>query len=67
MASQPGAVLVGNGTDCIVAEAERLRADTAAYAEMARAHNPFGDGYTAARIVELLASEISGDRITGGS
>jgi UDP-N-acetylglucosamine 2-epimerase (non-hydrolysing) len=50
------AKLVGTDDDRIVAEAERLLDDEAAYAAMARAHNPFGDGHSAARIVELLAS-----------
>jgi UDP-N-acetylglucosamine 2-epimerase (non-hydrolysing) len=49
------AKLVGTDADRIVAEAERLLDDEAAYAAMARAHNPFGDGHAAARIVELLA------------
>jgi len=49
------AKLVGTDADRIVAEAERLLDDPAAYAAMARAHNPFGDGHSAARIVELLA------------
>jgi UDP-N-acetylglucosamine 2-epimerase (non-hydrolysing) len=47
--------LVGTDADRIVAEASRLLDDEAAYAAMARAHNPFGDGRSAARIVELLA------------
>ena len=47
--------LVGTDADRIVAEAERLLDNPAAYAAMARAHNPFGDGRSAARIVELLA------------
>src|SRR5688572_3900491 len=47
--------LVGTDADRIVAEAARLLDDEAAYAAMARAHNPFGDGRSAARIVELLA------------
>jgi UDP-N-acetylglucosamine 2-epimerase (non-hydrolysing) len=50
------AKLVGTDSDTIVAEAERLLDDQAAYAAMARAHNPFGDGKSAGRIVELLAS-----------
>jgi UDP-N-acetylglucosamine 2-epimerase (non-hydrolysing) len=50
------AKLVGTDADRIVAEAERLLDDEAAYAAMARAHNPFGDGRSAARIAELLAS-----------
>ena len=49
------AKLVGTDAHRIVAEAERLLDDPAAYAAMARAHNPFGDGRSAARIVELLA------------
>ena len=48
--------LVGTDADTIFAEAERLLEDEAAYATMARAHNPFGDGRSAGRIVELLAS-----------
>lgn len=47
--------LVGTDPDRIVAEAERLLDGEAAYAAMARAHNPYGDGKSAARIVELLA------------
>lgn len=48
--------LVGTDADRIVAEAELLLDDEAAYAAMARAHDPFGDGKSAARIVDLLAS-----------
>ena len=49
------AKLVGTDADRIVAEAERLLDEPTVYAAMARAHNPFGDGKSAARIVELLA------------
>ncbi|MGC1269279.1 MAG: UDP-N-acetylglucosamine 2-epimerase (non-hydrolyzing) [Croceibacterium sp.] len=48
--------LVGTDADRIVAEAEALLDDPAAYAAMARAHNPFGDGHSCARIVDLLAA-----------
>jgi len=48
--------LVGTDVDRIVAETFRLLDDEAAYAAMARAHNPFGDGKAAERIVELLAA-----------
>src|SRR5688500_3771995 len=41
--------LVGTDADTIVAEAGRLLDDEAAYAAMARAHNPFGDGRSAGR------------------
>ena len=47
--------LVGTDTGRIVAEATRLLDDGQAYAAMARAHNPFGDGKSAARIAELIA------------
>ncbi len=50
--------LVGTETTTIVTEIFRLLDDKAAYDSMARAHNPFGDGQTAHRIVELIANEI---------
>lgn len=48
--------LVGTDPDRIVAETVRLLDDPAAYKAMARAHNPFGDGRAAGRIVDLLAA-----------
>ena len=48
--------LVGTDPDRIIAEATRLLDDAQAYAAMARAHNPFGDGYATERIVERLAA-----------
>lgn len=50
--------LVGTSAETIVTEISTLLDDTAAYEAMARAHNPFGDGQAARRIVELLAHEI---------
>ncbi len=50
------AKLVGSDADTIVRETARLLDDADAYAAMARAHNPFGDGRSAARIAELLAA-----------
>ena len=47
--------LVGTDPERIVAEASRLLDDGEAYAAMARAHNPYGDGKAAGRIVDLLA------------
>jgi len=47
--------LVGTDPHRIVAEAERLLDDEAARTAMARAHNPYGDGKAAKRIVDLLA------------
>ena len=52
------AKLVGTETSVIVTEMFKLLDDKAAYESMARAHNPFGDGQTARRIVELLGNEI---------
>lgn len=46
--------LIGSDEDRIVAEVGTLLDDPAAYAAMARAHNPFGDGHASARIVETL-------------
>jgi UDP-N-acetylglucosamine 2-epimerase len=51
--------LVGTETDRIEAEVERLLDDPEAYAAMAHAVNPFGDGHAAERIVAaLLASDL---------
>ncbi|WP_309621375.1 non-hydrolyzing UDP-N-acetylglucosamine 2-epimerase [Novosphingobium sp.] len=52
------AKLVGTETTVIVTEMFKLLDDKAAYESMARAHNPFGDGQTARRIVELIGNEI---------
>ncbi|MFM5922972.1 MAG: non-hydrolyzing UDP-N-acetylglucosamine 2-epimerase [Novosphingobium sp.] len=52
------AKLVGTETSVIVTEMFKLLDDKAAYEAMARAHNPFGDGHTARRIVELIGNEI---------
>ena len=49
------AKLVGSDTETILREVERLLDDTEAYAAMARAHNPYGDGKSAQRICDLLA------------
>ncbi|MBS3928564.1 MAG: UDP-N-acetylglucosamine 2-epimerase (non-hydrolyzing) [Sphingomonadales bacterium] len=52
------AKLVGTETANIVTEIFTLLDDNTAYEAMARAHNPFGDGQTARRIVERLGNEI---------
>jgi UDP-N-acetylglucosamine 2-epimerase (non-hydrolysing) len=52
------AKLVGTDAANIVTEIFTLLDDKAAYESMARAHNPFGDGHSARRIVELVADEI---------
>ena len=49
--------LVGTGTNHIVQEAKRLLEDESAYAAMAKASNPFGDGHAAEKIVRSLLSQ----------
>ena len=46
--------LVGTNTEKIFREAKRLLDDPQAYAEMAGAVNPYGDGFAAKRIVDAL-------------
>ena len=50
------AKLVGTDPDTIVREVGRLLDDEAAYAAMAQAHNPFGDGKSSQRIADLMAA-----------
>jgi len=47
-------MLVGTDQNTIAEEAARLLDDEAAYEAMAQAHNPYGDGNAAARIVQTL-------------
>ncbi|WP_404335703.1 non-hydrolyzing UDP-N-acetylglucosamine 2-epimerase [Sphingomonas sp. MMS12-HWE2-04] len=49
------AKLVGTDCDRIVSEISTLLDDDAAYSAMARAHNPFGDGHSSARIARIIA------------
>jgi UDP-N-acetylglucosamine 2-epimerase (non-hydrolysing) len=51
--------LVGTDRGTITAEVARLLEDESAYAEMARATNPFGDGTASVKIVEHLASVLT--------
>lgn len=53
--------LVGTDEDLIVREVERLLDNADAYAAMARAHNPYGDGRAAERIVATLRTIHAGD------
>jgi UDP-N-acetylglucosamine 2-epimerase (non-hydrolysing) len=46
--------LVGSEARKIIAETRRLMDDPMAYAEMANATNPYGDGYAAGRIVKAI-------------
>jgi UDP-N-acetylglucosamine 2-epimerase (hydrolysing) len=50
--------LVGTSRERIVAEVERLLGDRDAYLAMSRAHNPYGDGRAAGRIVATLARAL---------
>ena len=52
------AKLVGTDANRIVSEIFTLLDDSESYETMAQAHNPFGDGQAARRIVELLGHEI---------
>jgi UDP-N-acetylglucosamine 2-epimerase (non-hydrolysing) len=47
-------ILVGTNPDRITGEANRLLNDPVAYAEVASAENPYGDGFAADRIVAAL-------------
>ena len=47
--------LVGTDPEAIQREVFRLLDDEAAYAAMAQAHNPFGDGHASQRIAQLMA------------
>jgi UDP-N-acetylglucosamine 2-epimerase (non-hydrolysing) len=52
--------LVGTDPDVIFAEGSRLLGSEAAYAEMAAAENPYGDGHAAERIVGALEHVLRG-------
>ena len=47
--------LVGTNEDRIVAEVSNLLDDDHAYATMARAHSPYGDGHASQRIAKVIA------------
>lgn len=54
--------LVGTNFDTIVTAAQRLLDDESAYRAMARGVSPYGDGHSAARIVNVLKEYFSIDR-----
>lgn len=64
------AKLVGTHPDKIVQETLQLLKDQASYDRMTNVQNPFGDDYTAGRIVEALTVKCSamnyGLRVTRG-
>lgn len=69
---RPEAVEAGTvklvGTDCevIVRETERLLHDPAAYAQMATAVSPYGDGHAARRIGQTILAESRRLSVRGG-
>ena len=46
--------LVGTDPKLICSETEKLLTDATAYSKMSRAHNPYGDGKAAARIINTI-------------
>lgn len=59
-ALQAGTVkLVGTDTQKIFQEASRLLDDEAEYQRMTQAHNPYGDGQAAGRIVDILLARTA--------
>ncbi|HEX8485615.1 non-hydrolyzing UDP-N-acetylglucosamine 2-epimerase [Sphingomonas sp.] len=55
------AKLIGTDEDRIVSEVFTLLDDSDAYATMARAHNPFGDGHAAGRIADIIKRGVIAD------
>ena len=54
-----GVMLVGTDTNRIVEGVDRLLRDRSAYARMAAARSPYGDGQAAERIIAVLARELA--------
>lgn len=57
--------LVGTDADLIVAEMTRLLDDEAAYDNMSRAHNPYGDGHASRRILDVILGFASSIKSVG--
>jgi UDP-N-acetylglucosamine 2-epimerase (non-hydrolysing) len=55
--------LVGTGSKAIVEQVRVLLEDEAAYGAMAQAHNPYGDGKAAERVVEELWGCVKGKTV----
>jgi UDP-N-acetylglucosamine 2-epimerase (non-hydrolysing) len=53
------AKLVGTDKDRIVSETMSLLNDPILYNQMSRAHNPFGDGRAAERIVQIFGEWVN--------
>jgi UDP-N-acetylglucosamine 2-epimerase (non-hydrolysing) len=52
------AILVGTSKEKIVMEAKRLQEDAAHYNQMAKANNPYGDGFASQKIFDKLKAHI---------
>lgn len=52
--------LIGTATEKIIAEVSRLLDDKKAYRDMANAVNPYGDGHSAGRSVDILNELLGG-------
>jgi|GEM_PF-1688588 UDP-N-acetylglucosamine 2-epimerase (non-hydrolysing) len=57
------AKLIGTDKHRIISEVFNLLDNHAAYSGMARAHNPFGDGYASQRIAEIVRNARRQDRL----
>lgn len=57
------AKLIGTDKHRIISEVSNILDDDAAYSAMARAHNPFGDGYASQRIAEIVWNARRHDRL----
>ncbi len=56
------AKLVGTNAGVIIREAQRLLSDPEAYREMSTKANPYGDGKSAGRIVDIIMMKIGNER-----
>lgn len=56
--SEGTVILVGTNADKIIAEAQNLLYNEGDYEKMSRAHNPYGDGKAASRIIEYLENHV---------
>ena len=55
--------VVGTDTDVIVEETENLLNNEVAYTQMSKAHNPYGDGKAAERIVEFIVQRFNSGKV----
>lgn len=59
-AAEAGTVkLVGTNSSLIAKQTQALLDDESAYAEMSRAHNPYGDGKACRRIIDFLLDQVN--------